>query len=50
VRKWSDPIRTLHQKRKILQKSQVEEGLATGLANLALPLTRNFLRIKREKY
>ena len=50
MRQLSNPNQTWHEKRKILQKSQVGEGVATGLASLTLPLIGNFLRIKREKY
>jgi hypothetical protein len=46
VRQLSNPNQTWHEKRKILQKSQVGEGVASS----TLPLIGNFLRIKREKY
>ena len=49
IKNLSDPKQPLHQKRKILQKSQVGEGVASGLSTLVPLIVRNFLRLKGQE-
>jgi hypothetical protein len=49
VRAMADPEQPLHDKRKILQKAAVGDGIMSGLATLALPMMKTFFRMMRDR-
>ena len=49
VRAMADPEQPLHDKRKILQKASVGDGIMSGLATLALPMMKTFFRMMQDR-